>query len=280
MSGRDVTQLAELLIMHNYLAKQETVYKKYSTQMRQAVIAFQMDARIPATGICDRETIYKLQNWDRVGTKKKKQSTAYPKEPSSTTSLSGSAISAKAYKLGDREICDGMSGNDIRQLAALLIMYDYLKPRSDYEIYSKPVRDAVILFQKDAGLPATGVCDSMTIKKLQDWDKILAKKKEEARLAGYQERQQQTFSQDQKVLVTKKYQLGDRSLKIGSSGPDVDKLIGLLIKFKFLPQAPEINFYDLAVYEAVKKAQVKLKIEPSGVADYITVRSLQEFKGE
>lgn len=281
MSGSDVTQLAELLIMHNYLSKQETGNIKYSTQMRQAIIAFQKDARIPATGTCDRETIFKLLIWDKVGTKKKNQVTAYREASSLSSSLSKSATSAKIYKLGDREICNGMSGNDITQLAALLVMYNYLpKQKSDYIIYSKSVRDAVILFQKDAGLPVTGICDRETSKKLQDWGRILAKRKEDARIAGYQERPQQNISDVQNTPVPKKYQLGDRSLKIGSSGPDVDKLISLLIKFRFLPKETKVDFYDLAVYEAVKKAQAKLKIEITGEADYITISNLQDLEGE
>ena len=174
-----------------------------------------------------------------------------------------------------------MSGSDITQLAALLIMYKYLSKReSDYKIYSKPVRQAVIAFQKDAGLPATGICDNTTIKKLQDWEKILAKKKEEARIAGYQEGSQQPPPQAAQKPALKNYQLGDRTLRIGCSGQDVDKLVELLKEFKFLSPESEISFYDLAVYEAVKKAQVKLKIEPTGEADYSTTSALQDLKGE
>ena len=174
-----------------------------------------------------------------------------------------------------------MSGNDITQLAALLIMHNYLSKREmGYDIYSKPVRQAVIAFQKDAGLPATGVCDSATIKKLQDWEKIQAKKKEDARIAGYEEGSQRSLPPATQQPAVKKYQLGDRTLKIGCSGQDVDKLVSLLKEFKFLSPEPQISFYDLAVYEAVKKAQTKFKIEPTGEADYSTISALKDLKGE
>lgn len=205
-----------------------------------------------------------------------KRTTPSPKNTSSSSTTS------RAYDLGEREIKEGMSGNDVTQLAVLLIMYNYLsKQETNYKDYSSSIKQAVMAFQKDAGLPVTGICDRETIKKLEGWGKVLVQKEEEeARIAGYQERPQQPFEPLVTTPTKKDFELGERILTVGCLGPDVDSLINLLKKHNFLSVSSKLDFYDLAVYEAVKKAQIHLKLESTGVADFSTISALQDLKEE
>ena len=134
-------------------------------------------------------------------------------------------------------------------------------------------------FQRDARIPVTGICNFETIKALQNWGKIQAKKKNRKIFKNPASASQVG---SQKPLTPRKtvYQLGERPLSMGDSGPDVNKLIFLLKKNNFLSINSMCVSFDSNVRDAVKKCQVQFRIEPTGRADLVTINALLNLKGK
>ena len=174
-----------------------------------------------------------------------------------------------------------MSGPDVDQLVALLITHNYLsKNQSGYKSYFPPVKSAVITFQRDAGIPVTGVCNFETIKTLQTWGSIKAKKKANRKISKNQTSASRVGSQNPLTPDKTVYKLGERPLSMGDTGPDVYKLIFLLKKNNFLSINSMSVSFDSNVRDAVKKCQGQFRIAPTGVADLITINALLNLEGK
>ena len=193
-------------------------------------------------------------------------------------STNAQSTSVKVFNLGDREIHDGMSGKDVTQLIELLVYHKYLPKRIPTNKYTSAIRDAVMSFQIDAELTPTGTCDRVTIKTLQNWEDIKAQKDEQEWIKNHQDELQETTKSTSHKGPNKTFKLGERLLSIGCVGQDVDSLIKLLKNLKFLTADSDFDSYNSSVSEAVKKAQIQLKLEPSGEADYNTINALQNLK--
>ena len=203
------------------------------------------------------------------------------KPASSTSTKQTTPVAPKTYQFWERELREGMSGNDVTQLATLLISYKYLeKQKNGYKVYTADVRKAVFAFQKDAQIPATGVCDKETATRLKNWKETVEKKKDtkEKSNSDYQEIPSIVSKEKKPQEEKKEIKLGDRNLSIGSKGTDVDELILLLKKNEFLLKDSESTFFDLAVRDAVKKFQNKVKLDETGTADKKTIKALHEYK--
>lgn len=118
---------------------------------------------------------------------------------------------------------------------------------SGYVIFDIKVRNAIQIFQKDAGIVQDGIAGTSTIAKLQTW-------------------------------VPKTFNLGDRLLKKGMQGADVTQLKNILIDKELLNKPfvkGEINF-DITIEQALKRFQDSIGIEASGVVDTQTLYFLKK----
>lgn len=132
--------------------------------------------------------------------------------PQSRTKSPGS------YSLGDRTLKLGVYGNDVSELTNLLIKNYYLKAdnvqkRDGYSVYNSNIRNAIILFQNDAGLEQTGTTDNTTISKLKNWN-------------------------PGKTNII----LGIRDLNVDDSGTDVNTLVNLLQKAGYAPDPSKLTY--------------------------------------
>ena len=91
----------------------------------------------------------------------------------------------------------------------------WIKEKEGYSLYDATIASAVKHFQKDAGLPQTGIADQTTINKLKSWN-------------------------NSKTTVI----LGTRELSYSESstdkGTDVTELVNLLTKAGFAPDPKKI----------------------------------------
>ena len=77
------------------------------------------------------------------------------------------------YKLGERLIIRGDSGRDVKSVADALLKKHYIKAEDVIPtfgggvLYNAALYNAVIRFQKDRGLPETGVIDKRVVKELR-----------------------------------------------------------------------------------------------------------------
>lgn len=81
----------------------------------------------------------------------------------------------KTYTLGERTLSQGVYGNDVSELTALLVAANYLRgswvsTQKGYSVYDARVVAAVRRFQKDAGLPQTGKFTKTLVSSLEAWD--------------------------------------------------------------------------------------------------------------
>lgn len=109
----------------------------------------------------------------------KTSGTSTSTKKSNTSSFYGGSKSTKVYSLGDRVLkynsSATMTGDDVAELIALLIKAGYLTEdykitwgTDDKAVYTREVAEAVMKFQPDHGLPATGIADKKTIEKLKN----------------------------------------------------------------------------------------------------------------
>lgn len=185
----------------------------------------------------------------------------------SSTSRASQVVSAPRvktpgdYSYGDRTIKSGIYGSDVSSLTGYLANSLYLKrskitQKSGYSLYDATVEGAVKHFQKDAGLPQTGIADAQTLAKLKNWD-----------------------SSNTTVA------LGIRDLSYketnADKGTDVTELVNLLAKAGFSPDPAKIVMRDgkteftKDIETAVKFFQAYNNIKVTGIADEETIAKLR-----
>ena len=89
---------------------------------------------------------------------------------------------------------------------------NYITTSNGKTVYNDSVKKAVIRFQNDANLSATGNTDAITVQKLKTWD-------------------------SSKTTIV----LGVRDLSIGDAGTDVAELIKLLTKAGYAPDPKKLE---------------------------------------
>lgn len=182
---------------------------------------------------------------------------------SGTTSSSYSAPkpSYQTYSLGDRTLKSGHYGSDVDALTTLLVSKKYMRSswtttQNGYSVYNPRVVAAVKHFQKDAGLPQTGVLSSTDASRLQSW------------------------SESNTTI-----ELGVRDLTYSSNlpmtGTDVANLITLLNAAGFPPNPKKIVMsngkaeYTADIAMAVKLFQAYNGLSATGTADETTIEKLK-----
>lgn len=142
--------LTDLLILNLYLNKADVTESNgkivYNARVRSAIMRFQKDANLAATGNADSRTVEQLKAWD---------------------------VNNTTIVLGVRVLAVGNSGADVAELIRLLtgagyapdpdkLEYDNGKPKMTEDITM-----AVKMFQAYHKLPVTGNIDSTTIARLK-----------------------------------------------------------------------------------------------------------------
>jgi len=166
------------------------------------------------------------------------------------------------YSYGDRTLKSGIYGSDVTSLTGYLANSLYINrsniaEKSGYSLYDATIVNAIKHFQKDAGLPQTGVADSETMSKLRNWD-------------------------SSKTTVV----LGTRELSYYESDPkkgtDVTELVNLLAKAGFSPDPSKIVMtndgrteFTKDIETAVRFFQAYNNLTPTGVADESTIKALR-----
>ena len=166
------------------------------------------------------------------------------------------------YSIGDRTLKTGIHGSDVTSLTgylatALYINRSWIKEKEGYSLYDATIASAVKHFQKDAGLPQTGVADQTTIDELKSWD-------------------------NSKTTVI----LGTRELSYSESstdkGTDVTELVNLLTKAGFAPDPKKIVMtndgsteFTKDIATAVRFFQAYNNLSVTGRADEATIKVLK-----
>lgn len=172
------------------------------------------------------------------------------------------AKTAGEYSYGDRTLKSGIHGSDVTALTGYLATKLYLdrniiKEKEGYSLYDATIASSVKHFQKDAGLPQTGIADSKTMDKLESWD-----------------------SENTTVI------LGTRTLSYNESQPekgtDVTELVNLLTKAGFPPDPTKIIMkkgkteYTKDIQTAVRFFQAYNKLSVTGDVDRVTFKALRK----
>lgn len=181
---------------------------------------------------------------------------------SSTSYSKPKPKTAGDYSIGDRTLKTGIHGSDVTSLTgylatALYINRSWIKEKEGYSLYDATIASAVKHFQKDAGLPQTGVADQTTIDKLKSWD-------------------------NSKTTVI----LGTRELSYSESstdkGTDVTELVNLLTKAGFAPDPKKIVMtndgrteFTKDIATAVRFFQAYNSLSVTGRADEATIKVLK-----
>ena len=153
--GNDVTLLTNLLVSKKYLHKDRITlrsgYAVYDSNVKNAVMRFQNDARISNDGIATTETVSQLRNWDADKT---------------------------TLVLGVRDLSLNDSGDDVNMLIQLLTNAGFAPDPSKLEYDSKgkakmtsDIMMGIKIFQAHHKLPTTGNVDFETLKKLKTYSK-------------------------------------------------------------------------------------------------------------
>lgn len=153
--GNDVTSLVNLLVTKKYLHKDRITmrsgYAVYDSNVKNAIIRFQNDARLSNDGIATTETVSQLRSWDA----------------SKTTLV-----------LGVRDLALNDSGDDVNMLIKLLSNAGFAPDPSKLEYDSKgkakmtsDIMMGIKIFQAHHKLPTTGNVDFETLKKLKAYSK-------------------------------------------------------------------------------------------------------------
>ncbi len=166
------------------------------------------------------------------------------------------------YSIGDRTLKTGIHGSDVTSLTgylatALYINRSWIKEKEGYSLYDATIASAVKHFQKDAGLPQTGIADQTTINKLKSWN-------------------------NSKTTVI----LGTRELSYSESstdkGTDVTELVNLLTKAGFAPDPKKIVMtndgrteFTKDIATAVRFFQAYNNLSVTGRADEATIKALK-----
>ena len=136
--GQDVRQLQNLLIKLNLNLPKYGINGKYNTETEKAIKRFQELYHLPITGKADKKTLDKLLN-------------------------------IKILKLGDRDIVEGMMGEDVEEAQRLLTKLGY--SITSFGKCAEEMIKALKEFQKSQNLNPTGILNKTTLKKLLNPDK-------------------------------------------------------------------------------------------------------------
>lgn len=153
--GNDVTSLVNLLVTKKYLHKDRITmrsgYAVYDSNVKNAIIRFQNDARLSNDGIATTETVSQLRSWDANKT---------------------------TLVLGVRDLALNDSGDDVNMLIKLLSNAGFAPDPSKLEYDSKgkakmtsDIMMGIKIFQAHHKLPTTGNVDFETLKKLKAYSK-------------------------------------------------------------------------------------------------------------
>lgn len=166
------------------------------------------------------------------------------------------------YSIGDRILKTGIHGSDVTSLTGYLatglyINRSWIKEKEGYSLYDATIASAVKHFQKDAGLPQTGVADQTTINKLQSWDN----------------------SKTTVILGTRELSYSETST---DKGTDVTELVNLLTKTGFAPDPKKIVMtsdgrteFTKDIATAVRFFQAYNNLSVTGRADEATIKALK-----
>lgn len=166
------------------------------------------------------------------------------------------------YSIGDRTLKTGIHGSDVTSLTGYLatglyINRSWIKEKEGYSLYDATIASAVKHFQKDAGLPQTGVADKTTIDKLKSWDN----------------------SKTTVILGTRELSYSDTST---DKGTDVTELVNLLTKAGFAPDPKKIVMtsdgrteFTKDIATAVRFFQAYNSLSVTGRADEATIKALK-----
>lgn len=153
--GNDVTSLVNLLVSKKYIHKDRITmrsgYAVYDSNVKNAIIRFQNDARLSNDGIATTETVSQLRSWDANKT---------------------------TLVLGVRDLELNDSGDDVNMLIQLLSNAGFAPDPSKLEYDSKgktkmtsDIMMGIKIFQAHHKLPTTGNVDFETLKKLKTYSK-------------------------------------------------------------------------------------------------------------
>ena len=166
------------------------------------------------------------------------------------------------YSIGDRTLKTGIHGSDVTSLTGYLatglyINRSWIKEKEGYSLYDATIASAVKHFQKDAGLPQTGVADQTTINKLKSWDN----------------------SKTTVILGTRELSYSETST---DKGTDVTELVNLLTKAGFAPDPKKIVMtsdgrteFTKDIATAVRFFQAYNNLSVTGRADEATIKALK-----
>lgn len=166
------------------------------------------------------------------------------------------------YSIGDRTLKTGIHGSDVTSLTGYLatglyINRSWIKEKEGYSLYDATIASAVKHFQKDAGLPQTGVADQTTINKLKSWDN----------------------SKTTVILGTRELSYSETST---DNGTDVTELVNLLTKAGFAPDPKKIVMtsdgrteFTKDIATAVRFFQAYNSLSVTGRADEATIKVLK-----
>ena len=166
------------------------------------------------------------------------------------------------YSIGDRTLKTGIHGSDVTSLTGYLatglyINRSWIKEKEGYSLYDATIASAVKHFQKDAGLPQTGVADQTTIDKLKSWDN----------------------SKTTVILGTRELSYSETST---DNGTDVTELVNLLTKAGFAPDPKKIVMtsdgrteFTKDIATAVRFFQAYNNLSVTGRADEATIKALK-----
>ena len=156
----------------------------------------------------------------------------------------------------------GIHGSDVTSLTGYLatglyINRSWIKEKEGYSLYDATIASAVKHFQKDAGLPQTGVADQTTIDKLKSWDN----------------------SKTTVILGTRELSYSETST---DKGTDVTELVNLLTKAGFAPDPKKIVMtsdgrteFTKDIATAVRFFQAYNSLSVTGRADEATIKELK-----
>ena len=166
------------------------------------------------------------------------------------------------YSIGDRTLKTGIHGSDVTSLTGYLatglyINRSWIKEKEGYSLYDATIASAVKHFQKDAGLPQTGVADQTTIYKLKSWD----------------------YSKTTVILGTRELSYSETST---DKGTDVTELVNILTKAGFAPDPKKIVMtsdgrteFTKDIATAVRFFQAYNNLSVTGRADEATIKALK-----
>lgn len=223
MSGSEVTSLQNDLVAAGYLAR--TVDGDYGSTTKEAVALFQKAKGLPVTGKADDETRAAIER-----------------------------AAGQGYRPGGGVVyAEGNRGSMISDMQVRLQAAGYLKGGID-GVYGGDTTSAVRNFQKDHGIPVSGVIDEMTYAALRNVDASSAPAPAASSSTDYNE-------------------AGGSMYSIGDSGSQVTSIQRKLKKMGYLDGSVD-GIYGSDTSSAVKSFQRDQGLSATGMVDGDTLSAL------